>query len=332
MTTIPRIVITSGEPAGIGPDLILQIIQQDYPAELVVIGSKDLFAQRAKQLALPVQLHLWSEQQPRQAQQAGVLKLIDVDLEVPCVAGELNIDNAAYVIAMLKLAQQMTQNKIFEAVVTAPVHKAVINQAGLPFQGHTEFFAEQSQTPHVVMMLATQTLRVALVTTHIPLAQVAQAITTEQLQRCIRILHAALQNTFGIASPKIFVCGLNPHAGEDGHIGREEIDTIIPCLENLRKEKINLTGPLPADTVFTEKYIAQADAILAMYHDQGLPTLKHQGFGKAVNITLGLPFIRTSVDHGTACDLAGSGLAHSSSLQAAINLAHQLALKKYQGS
>lgn len=324
--SILRIAITAGEPAGVGPDIILQIAQQAFAAELVVIADRDLLLQRAKQLNLPIKLTEFSDNiyQPHQPQH---LSIIHVPLAAPCKAGQLNKANAAYVIKTLAIAAQGCINKKFNAVVTAPVHKAIINEASIPFSGHTEFFAEFSKTPQVVMMLMAKKMRVALVTTHLPIAKVATAITPEKLEQVIKILHRALQTQFGIIKPKIFVAGLNPHAGENGQMGREEIEIIIPTLNKLRTEGIALSGPLPADTLFLEKNLKEADAFLCMYHDQGLPVLKFYGFDEAVNITLGLPFIRTSVDHGTALELAAKGTANPGSLLAAIKTAIELTAK-----
>ncbi len=243
-----------------------------------------------------------------------------VKLAQACIPGELEPNNGAYVVETLRLACENNMSGEFDAIVTGPVHKGLINQAGIPFSGHTEYFANQANCADVVMMLATEGLRVALVTTHIPLAYVAKAITKERLQKVTRILHHDLIEKFGILNPTIYACGINPHAGEDGHIGREEIEVMIPAFEELREEGINVIGPLPADTIFQDKYLSKADAILSMYHDQGLPVLKYKGFGSSVNITLGLPFIRTSVDHGTALDLAGKNQAdHGSFIEAMRN-------------
>ncbi len=249
----------------------------------------------------------------------------DTPLNATVTAGKLDKANAAFVLQTLTRAAQGCMDGDFAGMITAPVHKGVINEAGIPFSGHTEFLADLTHTPQVVMMLATRGLRVALVTTHLPLRQVSDAITPERLMRVTRILHADLQQKFGIARPRILVCGLNPHAGEGGHLGHEEIDIIEPTLERLRSEGMDLRGPLPADTLFTPKYLEHCDAVLAMYHDQGLPVLKYKGFGAAVNITLGLPIIRTSVDHGTALDLAGSGKIDTGSLQVALETAYQMA-------
>jgi len=319
-----RIAITPGEPAGIGPDLVLQIAQQDFAAELVVIANRELLLQRAKLLNLPITLHDFIPTASVKIHQSQHLTIIDVPLKNTVTPGHLDKANAEYVVKTLQIAGEGCLQKTFAAVVTGPVHKAIINDAGIKFSGHTEFFAELAGVKEVVMMLMAKQLRVALVTTHLPLAEVAKAITPEKLTAIIKILHHDLETKFGIAKPKIFVAGLNPHAGESGKMGREEIDTIIPVLEKLRKENINLIGPLPADTLFLPKNLAEADAFLAMYHDQGLPVLKFYGFEEAINITLGLPFIRTSVDHGTALELAGTGKASSMSFKNAINEAIKL--------
>ncbi len=320
-----RIVITPGEPAGIGPDLVLALAKQDWPVELVVCANSQLMQQRAKQLGLSVELLTYQPEQPATPQAAGTLTILDFPLAETVEAGVLNAANGGYVIDTLHAAGEMVLNGNVAAIVTGPVHKGIINRAGIPFSGHTEFFAQQSNTPYVVMMLATEGLRVALATTHIPLAYVAKAITRERLTKVISILDQDLKQKFGIKNPKIYVCGLNPHAGEDGHLGREELDVISPTLEELRSTGINLVGPLPADTLFQPKYLNEADAVLAMYHDQGLPVLKYKGFGRSVNISLGLPLIRTSVDHGTALDLAATGKADPGSLFHAVNQAIQLA-------
>ncbi len=321
MTTIPRIVITPGEPAGIGPDLILTLAEQAWPVELVIMADPALLQQRATMLGKEIAIHFYDASQPAQAQQAGVLTVCSVPLLVPVSAGKLDKRNGKYVLATLQRAAEGCLSGEFAALVTGPVHKGVINDAGVPFSGHTEFFAEQAGVDQVVMMLATEGLRVALATTHLPLRDVADAITAESLRRTIDILQHDLQHQFGIATPHILVCGLNPHAGEGGHMGREEIEVIEPVLNELRTQGYSLEGPLPADTLFQDKYLQRADAVLAMYHDQGLPVLKYKGFGRAVNITLGLPFIRTSVDHGTALELAGSGKSNNGSLLTALQQA-----------
>ncbi|GGW55804.1 4-hydroxythreonine-4-phosphate dehydrogenase PdxA [Alishewanella tabrizica] len=322
---ILRIAITPGEPAGIGPDLVLALSRQSWPVELVVCANLNLMQQRAELLGLDVRFLPYDPSQPAQPQLAGTLTLADFALNEPVVAGQLNAANGRYVVDTLHAAGEMVLSGEVAAIVTGPVHKGIINKAGIPFSGHTEFFAQQSNTPYVVMMLATEGLRVALATTHIPLAYVAKAITRERLIKVITILDHDLKQKFGIAEPKIYVCGLNPHAGEDGHLGREELDVISPTLDELRASGIHLVGPLPADTLFQPKYLNAADAVLAMYHDQGLPVLKYKGFGRSVNISLGLPLIRTSVDHGTALDLAATGKADPGSLFHAVSQAIQLA-------
>ncbi|ERK12413.1 4-hydroxythreonine-4-phosphate dehydrogenase [Pantoea sp. AS-PWVM4] len=316
-----RVVITPGEPAGIGPDLTVQLAQRDWPVELVVCADGELLRHRAAQLGLPLTLRNYQPGVAAQPQQAGSLTLLQVDTAQAVIPGELAVANSHYVLETLARACDGCLNGEFAALITGPVHKGVINDAGIPFTGHTEFFADRAGGDRVVMMLATEELRVALATTHLPLKDVSAAITRDSLHEVITILHRDMQKKFGLPNPHIFVCGLNPHAGESGHMGREEIDTIIPALDELRQQGIQLTGPLPADTLFQPKYLQHADAVLAMYHDQGLPVLKFQGFGRAVNITLGLPFIRTSVDHGTALELAGLGQAEPGSFITALNLA-----------
>ena len=321
-----RFALTAGEPAGIGPDLCLMLAAKAQPHPVITIASQNLLAQRATELGLTVELLAvnplaW----PEQPAPANSLYVWDVPLAEPVVTGQLNPNNAQYVLDTLNRAGYGCLGKDFAGMITAPVHKGVINEAGIPFSGHTEFLAELTHTPQVVMMLATEGLRVALVTTHLPLREVADAITAERLTQVTRILHQDLVNKFGIAQPKILVCGLNPHAGEGGHLGREEIEVIEPTLKQLRAEGMDLVGPLPADTLFTPRLLANCDAVLSMFHDQGLPVLKHKGFGAAVNITLGMPIIRTSVDHGTALDLAGTGQIDLGSMQVALNTAYAMA-------
>ncbi|MBI6851967.1 4-hydroxythreonine-4-phosphate dehydrogenase PdxA [Pseudomonas cichorii] len=321
-----RFALTPGEPAGIGPDLCLLLATQPQPHPLIAITNRDLLLERATQLGVTVNLiAVTPDAFPEQPAPAGSLYVWDTPLQARVVTGTLDTANAAFVLQTLTRAAQGCVDGLFAGMITAPVHKGVINEGGIAFSGHTEFLAELTHTEQVVMMLATGDLRVALVTTHLPLRDIADAITPERLERVTRILHADLVNKFGIARPRILVCGLNPHAGEGGHLGREEIDIIEPTLERLRSEGIDLRGPLPADTLFTPKYLEHCDAVLAMYHDQGLPVLKYKGFGAAVNITLGLPIIRTSVDHGTALDLAGSGKIDTGSLQVALQTAYQMA-------
>jgi 4-hydroxythreonine-4-phosphate dehydrogenase len=323
--TTTRIALTPGEPAGIGPDLCVMIAQQPHPAELVVVADPALLTERARDLRLPLRLLPFDPAVPPAPQQPGELQVLPVPLEQPAQAGLLNPANGRYVLETLRQAGEGCLDGRFAAVVTAPVHKGVINDAGVPFTGHTEFFAELTGAPLPVMMLTADRLRVALATTHLPLKDVAAAITAARLTQVLRILDNDLRRKYGIAQPRILVCGLNPHAGESGHLGREEIEVIEPVLTTLRAEGMELVGPLPADTLFTPRLLDGADAVLAMYHDQGLPVLKHVGFGHAVNVTLGLPIVRTSVDHGTALDLAGTGRAEAGSLEAAIAEAIMLA-------
>jgi 4-hydroxythreonine-4-phosphate dehydrogenase len=320
-----RLALTPGEPAGIGPDLCILLAQQAQAEEIVVIADPDLLLARAAELGLPLKILPFNPDQPPTPTPAGQLRVLPVALRSPVHSGRLDPANAAYVLETLDAAIAGCRDGRFAGLVTGPVHKGVINDAGIPFSGHTEYLAEQTGSAQVVMMLAAPGLRVALATTHLPLRAVSDAITVEGLQQVLRVLHQDLRTRFGISAPRILVCGLNPHAGEAGHLGREEIEIIAPALEALRTEGLQLYGPLPADTLFTPRYREQADAVLAMYHDQGLPVLKHHGFGQAVNITLGLPIIRTSVDHGTALELAGSGRAEVGSLQAAIATAVQMA-------
>ncbi|WP_395489591.1 4-hydroxythreonine-4-phosphate dehydrogenase PdxA [Cedecea davisae] len=321
MANISRVTITPGEPAGIGPDLVVALAQRDWPVELVVCASPDLLLDRAALLGLPLTLMPLQAGAPAIPQAAGTLTVLPVELCAPVVPGQLDVRNSAYVVETLARACDGCMNGEFAALITGPVHKGIINDAGIPFIGHTEFFEERSHSEKVVMMLATEELRVALATTHLPLKAISDAITPDLLRQIVTILYHDLQTKFGIPQPHVLVCGLNPHAGEGGHMGTEEIDTIIPVLNEMRALGMHLSGPLPADTLFQPKYLDHADAVLAMYHDQGLPVLKYQGFGRAVNITLGLPFIRTSVDHGTALELAGQGKAEVGSFITALNLA-----------
>ena len=316
-----RVVITPGEPAGIGPDLVVQLAQRSWPVELVICADASVLEARAKQLNLPLTLLPYQAENAPLPQQAGTLTLLPVPLRAPVIPGQLSTENGHYVVETLARACDGCLSGEFAALITGPVHKGVINDAGVAFTGHTEFFEERSHSAKVVMMLATEELRVALATTHLPIKAISDAITPDLLRDVITILHHDLRTKFGIADPHVLVCGLNPHAGEGGHMGMEEIDTIIPVLNEMREKGMNLSGPLPADTLFQPKYLDNADAVLAMYHDQGLPVLKYQGFGRGVNITLGLPFIRTSVDHGTALDLAGQGKADVGSFITALNLA-----------
>ncbi len=320
-----KLALTPGEPSGIGPDLCIQIAQQGHRQQLIAIADPQMLAERAALLNLPLEIRTYDASQPAQSTPPGCLWVDTINCKTAVTAGQLNTVNAQYVLDTLTRATEGCLSKEFDAIVTAPVHKGIINDAGIPFSGHTEFLEALTHSDKVVMMLATEGLRVALATTHLPLLDVPGAITAPLLHQVIQVLHQDLQQRFGLAQPRILVAGLNPHAGEGGHMGREEIDTIEPALESLRQQGIQLTGPLPADTLFTDKYLQQTDAVLAMYHDQGLPVLKYKGFGNAVNITLGLPIIRTSVDHGTALDLAGSGKADTGSLLTAIDYAAEMA-------
>ena len=317
------LVITSGEPAGIGPDLCILLAAASTDIPFVVIADKDLLLQRAAQLGINLSLQDYVQGQ-KLLSENGSLSVIHVPLSAPCRPGELNAANSAYVLAILKRAVQGCLKGEFAAMVTAPVHKGIINEAGIRFTGHTEFLAEQTKAGTVAMLLVGGGMRVALATTHLPLKDVAAAITAPLLESILHIILQGLRDRFGIAQPRILVAGLNPHAGEAGYLGREEIEVMIPVLDKLRAEGFNVSAPLPADTLFTPQKLAQCDCVLAMYHDQGLPVLKHASFGQGVNVTLGLPFIRTSVDHGTALDLAGTGTADSGSLLEAIRVAAQM--------
>ncbi len=324
MIDLPRLAITPGEPAGIGADIILQLAQQAIPADVVVFADPDLLAQRAAQLGLSIQLHTHA----RALHQPGHLNVVPIPLSQPAKCGQLNVANAPYVLETLRQACQACMDNHFDALITAPVHKGIINEAGIPFTGHTEFLAMQTGAKQVVMMLASSDLRVALATTHLPLSQISAAITPIRLETVIRILYQDLKKKFGMTAPQILVCGLNPHAGEGGHLGQEEILTMIPSLNKLRAEGMHLIGPVPADTAFTPTLLSGVDVVLTMYHDQGLPVLKQRAFGKAVNITLGLPIIRTSVDHGTALELAGTGQASRESLYCAVQMALKMVRAK----
>ena len=321
---ITRLALTPGEPAGIGPDLCLKLTQRPPEAQLILVGDQILMTQRAAELGIPLTLVPFDESVEPRLNGIGELFVHHVSLTEPTITGKLNAVNSQYVLETLEAATKMALRGQVHAMVTGPVHKGVINEAGIFFSGQTEFLAQQCEVALTVMMLATEGLRVALATTHLPLQSVAAAITEDCLTEVLTILHHDLKRKFAVSKPRILVCGLNPHAGESGHIGTEEISVITPVLNKLRQQGMDLTGPLPADTLFTEKYLCKADAVLAMYHDQGLPVLKYKGFGKAANITLGLPIIRTSVDHGTALELAGSGSADPGSLYTAIATALEM--------
>lgn len=325
MTESLRIALTPGEPAGIGPDICIMLAQHAQNAELIAVADPNLLRARAARLGLPLMLRECQTTAPPRPSAPGELTIMPVTLAHPTIPGKLDVANAPYVLQTLRAAVELCTSRTAAALATGPVHKGIINDAGIAFTGHTEFLAELTAAPQVVMMLATAGLRVALTTTHLPLHEVSGAITRSLLERIVRVLDSDLRARFGIATPRILVCGLNPHAGEGGHLGREEIDVIEPVLEHLRGEGYLLRGPLPADTLFTGKYLADADAVLAMYHDQGLPVLKYAGFGNAINVTLGLPIIRTSVDHGTALDLAGTGRADITSMQLAVATALAMA-------
>ena len=319
-----RIAITVGEPAGIGPDVVLGAVDRDWGAELVAIADPDMLRERALMLGLDIRLAETRQDAKAAPYAPGALSVVPVALATACSPGVLDARNAAYVLETLKLATRGCQAGQFAAMVTAPVQKSIINEAGFPFTGHTEFLADLTGADHVVMMLASTRMRVALVTTHLPLAAVPAAITRELLRRSLTVIARDLGSKFGIPEPRLAVLGLNPHAGESGQLGREEIEIIAPVLQQLQREGLRLSGPLPADTAFSPAILDDHDAIVAMYHDQGLPVLKYAGFGDAVNVTLGLPIIRTSVDHGTALELAGTGRANIGSLATAIATAHNM--------
>lgn len=321
-----RLAITPGEPSGIGPDILIKSIQQGCNHELVAFADPNLLITRADQLGLPLSLRQLDCDSPSAPLVAGELSIVPITAPTPAVAGKLDVSNAHYVLKCLDTALEACQNKVCNGLVTGPVQKSIINDAGINFSGHTEYLAQKTKTPSVVMMLASEQMRVALVTTHIPLRDVAATISKQRLQTVINILNHDLTTKFAIQKPKILVSGLNPHAGEAGHLGSEEIEIIIPVIKALQDKGIDIVGPLPADTLFTPKHLSDADAVLAMYHDQGLPVLKHASFGQAANITLGLPIIRTSVDHGTALDLAGTGKANHGSFNSAITAAAQMAM------
>jgi 4-hydroxythreonine-4-phosphate dehydrogenase len=314
----PRIALTPGEPAGIGPDLVLQLLAKPPPCELVLVADGALLCDRGRLLGVDFSPAAYDPAVPAEA---GAVRLLQVDGAGAVQPGRLETRTAPYVIETLRRAAVACMEGELDALVTGPVNKAVINDAGIPFSGHTEFLARISGADNVLMLLTTDGVRVALLTTHIPLSAVPGAITAALLTSKLRLLADGLQKRFGIRKPRILVCGLNPHAGESGHLGHEDRDIIEPVVRALAMEGMNVEGPLPADTAFVPARLKEADAVLAMYHDQGLPVLKHLGFGKAVNVTLGLPFVRTSVDHGTALEVAGTGEADGGSLRAALALA-----------
>ncbi|MDG1693287.1 MAG: 4-hydroxythreonine-4-phosphate dehydrogenase PdxA [Porticoccaceae bacterium] len=327
-----KLAVTPGEPAGIGPELLIQTVQQGCTHELVAFADPDLLKQRANELGLPLTLKIYDQHQSATPLLPSELCIKPITLNKASHPGELDINNASYVLACLDAAIDACSENQCDGLVTGPVQKSIINDAGIAFSGHTEYLAQKTNTDTVVMMLATKEMRVALATTHLPLRDVSNAISKDLLHSVIKILNHDLNTKFGIEQPKILVCGLNPHAGESGHLGTEEIDIISPAIDYLQTQGLDLIGPLPADTLFTEKHLETADAVLAMYHDQGLPVLKYSGFGRAANITLGLPIIRTSVDHGTALDLAGKGVADCGSFEVAIAIAAQMASSRMGGT
>ena len=322
---IPRIVVTSGEPAGVGPDCCATLAQRDWEADLIVAGDAGLLAATAAALQLPLSIEPYDPTRVALAHRAGILQVMHIPCAAPVIAGRPDVRNAAYVIEMLDRACDGCTNGEFAAMVTAPVQKSTLMEAGYAFSGHTEYLAERTRAALPVMLLLNDQLRVALVTTHLALADVPRAITKERLRATLRIVSMDLERHFSLNSPRMAVLGLNPHAGEAGHLGREELDIIGPVLDELRAEGLNIEGPVPADTAFTPRFLKTVDVVVAMYHDQGLPVIKHVGFGNAVNMTLGLPILRTSVDHGTALALARSGQADTGSLSAALSLAIDLA-------
>jgi 4-hydroxythreonine-4-phosphate dehydrogenase len=322
---IPRVALTSGEPAGIGPEICLALAREPLPCELVCLGDRALLEERSRALGLAVTLADWRADAKRSAHVPGTLTVLHLPLAVPSTPGKGDPANAAYVLSLIDRAVEGTLAGQFDALVTAPVHKGIINEAGIAFTGHTEYLAERTGGARAVMLLVAGELRVALATTHLPLRAVSEAISVESLCEIIAILARELEQGFGVREPRIAVCGLNPHAGESGHLGDEELRVIAPSIERMRAAGVHLSGPLPADTVFVPQILGGFDAVLAMYHDQGLPVVKHSGFEQAVNVTLGLPLVRTSPDHGTAFDLAGSGRADHGSLLAAVQLAGRLA-------
>ena len=326
-----RIAITPGEPAGIGPELVLKLGQQTLPCEIVVIASQQLLTDLANQFDIKIEITSFDQNSELSTHVPGKLNVLDVALVKPVEPGKLDIDNSYYVMETLTTAIELINDSVCHALTTGPVQKSIINDAGIKFSGHTEFIADKTGG-YPVMLLTNEEkndtnfkLRVALVTTHLPISEVSLHITAQRIEQVLQTLHRELIKSFGISNPNICVCGLNPHAGEDGHLGEEEINIIQPTLEKLRKQGMQLEGPVPADTAFTQQQLVGKDAIVAMYHDQGLPVIKHSGFGEIVNVTLGLPIIRTSVDHGTALDIAGQGIADVGSLQSAVCLAAKLA-------
>ena len=329
---IPRLILTTGEPAGVGPDVVLEAAMSDWPAELLAVGCRKTLAQRADQLGLKVVLTDYNSTKKKLPHQAGCLPLIDLPLSSECVPGMLDTGNVSQVIAQLELATELCRVGECDGMVTGPVHKGVINSAGVSFSGHTEFLALATGADHPVMLLMAGDLKIALATTHLPLRAVPDAITAASLEKTLRALDQGLRSMLGVQNPRLTVLGLNPHAGEDGHLGREEIDIIEPVCRTLQAQGLDITGPISGDTAFNAQCRATTDAYLAMFHDQGLPIIKSEGFGGIVNVTLGLPIIRTSVDHGTALSLAGTGKANADSMKAAIAGALTMAQTRPEGS
>lgn len=327
---LPRIIVTAGEPAGIGPDVVISALQQEYFAHIAIVGDIEVLKSRAAQLGLELSIETIAAEVDPPLHRPGCASVINLPCPRPVVPGHLDCGNSTQLVHWVDIATDACLSKHYQAMVTAPVHKAAINDAGLNFSGHTEWIADRAGGALPVMMLASNDLKVCLATTHLPLSKVPEAITPARLEHVISIMSHDISRLYAIESPAIGVCGLNPHAGEGGHLGTEEIEVIQPVIESLIKKGMNLIGPLPADTAFTTHQLASLDAVLAMYHDQGLPVIKHQGFGDVVNITLGLPLIRTSVDHGTALSLAGSGRASASSMIAALTLAIKFADNQIQ--
>ena len=323
---IPRLILTTGDSAGVGPDIVLQAAMHDWPAELVAVGCQKTLSERAHQLGLQLALAPYQSGTKPAAHQRGSLKLIDLPLPSPCTPGTLNLHHAGQVLAQLELAVEHCRTQECQAMVTAPVHKGIINEAGIPFSGHTEFLSEATKAATPVMLLVSEHLKMALATTHLPLRAVPDSITTEHLKQVLRTLIQGLASSFQITRPQITILGLNPHAGEGGYLGHEEQAVIAPACEALRNEGLSVVGPIPADTAFNTKTRENTDAYLAMYHDQGLPVIKAQSFGKVVNVTLGLPIVRVSVDHGTALELAGTREAKPDSMMMAIETATELAI------
>lgn len=322
----PRVILTAGEPAGIGPDIVIAAAQKKFNAELVLAADPGLIKQRAEILNQHIELLVFNPDKTVEPHKPGTLKILPVEHSIASKPGKPSVHDSSYVLETLTIAARGCLQDTFSAMVTAPVHKAIINQAGYQFSGHTEYLGKICGEGYPVMLLTDNKLRIALVTTHLPLAKVSREITPARLEQVFNVLRHDLQYRFGLENPHMLVCGLNPHAGEDGHLGNEEKDIIVPTLDKLRNKGMNLTGPVSADTAFTSNSTETVDVIVTMYHDQGLPVLKARGFGEIVNITLGLPIIRTSVDHGTALSLAGTGQANSCSMETAINCAIKLAI------